>query len=199
MVSAENQLPLVALLGDSIRMGYQSVVVRELEGVAEVWAPEENGAHIKHTRSRLETWFADREPALVHINVGLHDMWVQEDGTNRHPLPEYLVGLREILEWLRDHTEARVVFALTTPVDQERQRQSNYGRVVRRNEDIPAYNTPTRALVESLDMGVDDLYGVVMAVGVDNVIADDGVHFRPEGYELLGKAVAACILRELST
>jgi lysophospholipase L1-like esterase len=126
-------------------------------------------------------------------------MWVQEDGTNRHPLPEYLVGLREILEWLRDHTEARVVFALTTPVDQERQRQSNYGRVVRRNEDIPAYNTPTRALVESLDMGVDDLYGVVMAVGVDNVIADDGVHFRPEGYELLGKAVAACILRELST
>jgi lysophospholipase L1-like esterase len=165
--------------------------------VAEIWAPEENGAHVKHTMSRLGDWFADRSPALVHINVGLHDMWVNEDGSNRHPLPEYLEGLRGILEWLREHTEAKLVFALTTPVDQRRQQASNYARIVRCDADIPAYNAPAQALVESLGMGVNDLYAVAMGAGLDSIIAADGVHFRPEGYEVLGTAVAARIRAEL--
>ena len=196
-MSTESNLPLVVLLGDSIRMGYQAVVVRELAGVAEVWAPAENGAHTKHTRARLAEWFADKQPAVVHINVGLHDMWLNEDGSHRHELPEYLAELKAILEWLRDRTEAQIVFGLTTPVDQDRQCASNYARVVRRNTDIPAYNGPTRALVESLGLGVNDLYAAVESVGVDQVIAADGVHFQPEGYEVLGKAVAQRIRAEL--
>jgi lysophospholipase L1-like esterase len=196
-MSTESNLPLVVLLGDSIRMGYQAVVVRELAGVAEVWAPAENGGHTKHTRARLAEWFADRQPAVVHINVGLHDMWLNEDGSHRHELPEYLAELKAILEWLRDRTEARIVFGLTTPVDQDRQCASSYARVVRRNTDIPAYNGPTRALVESLGLGVNDLYAAVESVGVDQLIAADGVHFQPEGYEVLGKAVAQRIRAEL--
>ena len=193
-----SELPLVALLGDSIRMGYQNVVARELAGCATVWAPEENGAHAKHTRARLPVWFADRKPAVIHLNVGLHDMWLDEGGGHRHPLPEYLAELRAILEWLRDRTTARVVFALTTPVDQDRQRASAYGRVVRRNGDIPEYNAGARALAESLGLGIDNLYGVAQAAGLDGIIAADGVHFCPEGYEVLGKAVADCIRLELA-
>ena len=196
-MSTESNLPLVVLLGDSIRMGYQAVVVRELAGVAEVWAPTENGAHTKHTRARLAEWFADKQPAVVHINVGLHDMWLNEDGTHRHELPEYLAELKAILEWLREHTKAQIVFGLTTPVDQDRQCASSYARVVRRNADIPLYNAPTQALVESLGLGVNDLYAAVEAVGVDQLIAADGVHFQPEGYEVLGKAVAQRVRAEL--
>jgi lysophospholipase L1-like esterase len=192
------KLPLVVLLGDSIRMGYQNVVARELAEVAEVWFPEENGCHTKHTLARLPVWFADREPTLIHLNIGLHDMWVNEDGSNRHALPEYLADLEQVIEWLREHTSARLVFALTTPVDQDRQCKSNYGRVVRRNADIPCYNAATRSLMESLGVGVNDLYAVVDTAGTDRLIADDGVHFRPDGYEALGQAVAVRIRSELA-
>ena len=34
-------LPLVVLIGDSIRMGYQDHVASQLAGRAEVWVPEE--------------------------------------------------------------------------------------------------------------------------------------------------------------
>lgn len=193
-----SELPLVVLLGDSIRMGYQNVVVRELADVATVWFPEENGCHTKHTLARLPVWFADRQPALIHLNIGLHDMWVNEDGSNRHALPVYLADLQQVIEWLRSHTSARLVFALTTPVDQDRQCKSPYGRVVRRNADIPHYNAATRSLMESLGVGVNDLYAVVETAGTDSLIADDGVHFRPEGCEVLGKAVAARIRQELA-
>ncbi|MDX9981610.1 MAG: GDSL-type esterase/lipase family protein [Lentisphaeria bacterium] len=192
------KLSLVVLLGDSIRMGYQKVVARELAGVAEVWFPEENGCHTKHTLARLPVWFADREPTMVHLNIGLHDMWVNEDGSNRHALPEYLADLRQVIGWLQCHISSRLVFALTTPVDQDRQCASAYGRVVRRNGDIPRYNAATRSLMESLGIGVNDLYTVVEEAGTDRLIADDGVHFRPEGYEILGQAVAARIRQELA-
>jgi len=203
-----SKLPQIVLLGDSIRMGYQNVVVRELAEVATVWFPEENGCHTKHTLARLPVWFADRQPALIHLNIGLHDMWVNEscgnvqesqDGSgNRHPIPVYLADMRQVFEWLRANTSARLVFALTTPVDQDRQRTSPYGRVVRRNADIPRYNAAVRPLAESLGVGVNDLHTVVEEAGVDRMIADDGVHFRPEGYEVLGQAVAARIRQELA-
>jgi len=125
-------------------------------------------------------------------------MWVNEDGSNRHALPDYLADLQLVIEWLRAHTSARLIFALTTPVDQDRQCKSPYGRVVRRNADIPHYNAATRSLMESLGVGVNDLYTVVETAGTDHLIADDGVHFRPEGCEVLGKAVAARIRQELA-
>lgn len=125
-------------------------------------------------------------------------MWVNEDGSNRHALPVYLADLQQVIEWLRAHTTARLVFALTTPVDQDRQCKSPYGRVVRRNEDIPRYNVATRALMESLGVAVNDLYAVVETAGTDSLIADDGVHFRPAGCEVLGRAVAARIRAELA-
>lgn len=36
-----NSLPLIVLIGDSIRMGYQDHVASQLAGRAEVWVSEE--------------------------------------------------------------------------------------------------------------------------------------------------------------
>lgn len=40
---------------------------------------------------------------------------------------------------------------------------------------------------------VNGLYGLVMDAGRDVHLAQDGVHFTPEGYTLLGNAVADAI------
>ena len=45
------------LIGDSIRMGYQADVIRELTELADVWAPTQNGgnsANIPSTSRRVD-------------------------------------------------------------------------------------------------------------------------------------------------
>jgi len=197
--AAAPELPLVILLGDSIRAGYQPVAVRELAGTARVWAPEENCAHTAHTLANLDKWLAGKSPALVHLNCGLHDLWRNEDGSVRHAQDVYLANLAAVFAKLRERVpQATLVFALTTPVDQERQKTSGYGRVVRFNADVPVYNAAARELAVTHGVLVDDLYAVVERAGTATLIAADGVHFNPAGYEVLGKAVADCVRAQLA-
>jgi len=190
----EDELPLVVLLGDSIRMGYQDVAIRELAGVAWVWSPAENGAHTAHTLANLGKWLQDKTPALVHVNCGLHDMWRNEDGTLRHPLDVYTRNLSAIFAGLKELAPcATLIFALTTPVDQEHQKTSGYGRIVRYNDDVPAYNAAARESAARQGVLVNDLYSAVTRVGTRELINPDGVHFSPRGCEVLGKAVSACV------
>ena len=184
--------PQVILLGDSIRAGYQKVAIRELQGAAEVWAPEENCAHTAHTLARLDVWLQGKTPALIHINAGLHDMWINDDGTIRHSLETYSANLEAIFSRLKRVPGATIIFALTTPVDQQRQASSpGYGRIVRNNKDIPRYNAEVRRLARKHEILVNDLYAAVENAGTDRLIGQDGVHFNPAGYEVLGRAVAA--------
>lgn len=189
-----DELPLVVLLGDSIRMGYQNVVVKELAGTARVWAPKDNCAHTAHTLANLDEWLEGKQPALIHINCGLHDMWRNEDGSIRHPKDIYLKNLEAIFAKLKELApDAILVFALTTPVDQDQQKTSKYGRIVRRNEDIPKYNAAARTLAEAQGLLVNDLYSVVDLAGTQDLINPDGVHFNPKGCAVLGEAVAAFV------
>jgi lysophospholipase L1-like esterase len=193
------ELPLVILLGDSIRLGYEQVVKRELAGTAQLWAPSENGAHTAHTLANLPQWLAGKSAALVHLNCGLHDMWRNDDGSIRHPLDVYLTHLAAVFAKLKELApQAILVFALTTPVDQERQKTSGYGRIVRFNADIPAYNAAARQLAEAQGILVNDLYAVVEHGGTDSLIAADGVHFTPAGCERLGQAVASYVRARLA-
>ncbi len=194
----DSEKPLVVLLGDSIRIGYQELATQKLAGRARVWAPEENGAHTAHTLARLETWLAEKKPAVVHINCGLHDMWRSEDGKIRHELEVYCENLRAIFQKIRRIApDAEIVFALTTPVDQERQKNSGYGRIVRRDEDIPRYNDAARKVAEEAGCRIDDLFTPIMAAGKDAMIGPDGVHYSPAGYELLAQTVARAVIAAL--
>ena len=62
------------LIGDSIRMGYQAAVIRELIGLADVWAPEQNGGNSANILKHLDEWVLRQSPDIVHINCGLHDL-----------------------------------------------------------------------------------------------------------------------------
>ena len=192
--NGKGDLPLVVLLGDSIRMGYQNVARKELAATAEVWAPKENCAHTAHTLANVATWLEGKSPALIHINCGLHDMWRNEDGSVRHTQDLYLKNLGAIFAKLKTLApDSTLVFALTTPVDQDRQKTSNYGRIVRYNTDIPAYNAAARKLAEAQGLLVNNLYSAVEEVGTQKLIGPDGVHFNPKGCKVLGEAVAAFV------
>ena len=108
----------VILIGDSIRMGYEDVVRRQLAGRYEVWAPTENGATSANVLAHLDEWAIERAADLVHVNCGLHDLrkdFGQE--TSAIPLAAYTANVRTILSRLQSETNALVVWAAITPVN----------------------------------------------------------------------------------
>ena len=44
----------LVLVGDSIRMGYQAYVMRELFGFSDVWVPEQNGGNSANVQKHLD-------------------------------------------------------------------------------------------------------------------------------------------------
>lgn len=198
--SESEKLPLVILLGDSIRMNYQQQVISRLKGRARVWTPKENGQHTAFTLENLGKWIGDRKPAVVHINVGLHDMFLNaKTDKPRHDIETYSRNLRQIFNKLTRLTDAKIIFALTTPVDEQRQAASKtYGRVVRRSADISRYNVAAREIAKSAGVSVNDVFSLAQKVGLDRILREsDGIHLSDFGQKAIGQQVAAEILAAL--
>jgi lysophospholipase L1-like esterase len=186
----------VVLIGDSIRMGYQQTVRADLVGVAEVSWPEANGFDSRNVLANIDDWAADLRPDLVHINCGLHDL--KRDrvrGQLQVPLEEYAVNVEKIFWRLAARTKAKVIWAMTTPVNERWHRaQKPFDRF---EADVRAYNAAAAEVCTRRGVPVNDLYAAVMAAGRDRYLVADGVHFNEDGYRLLGAEVAGVIRRSL--
>ena len=191
-----NNLPLVVLIGDSIRMGYQAQAASELAGRAEVWAPAENGGDSRKVLAHLAPWVLVRQPDIVHVNCGLHDLKRAFGAEPEVPLAEYERNVRQILQRLQRELDGGVVWATTTPVDESWHHQNKgFDRL---EADVDAYNAAARAVAEALGVPIDDLFAVVERGGKARLLTQDGVHFTAEGSQLLGRAVAKCAWKHLS-
>ena len=191
-----NSLPLIVLIGDPIRMGYQDHVVSELAGRAEVWVPEENGGDSRNVLTHLDQWVLARQPDVVHVNCGLHDLKRAFGAESAVPLAEYEGNVRQILQRLQRELNGAVVWATTTPVDENWHHQNKgFDRL---EADVEAYNAAARAVAVDLGVPIDDLFAVVEQEGKTRLLTQDGVHFTEEGSQLLGRAVAECVWGHLS-
>jgi lysophospholipase L1-like esterase len=194
-------MPQVVLIGDSIRIGYQPHVQRLLAGEAEVWGPDTNGGHAVNVLMHLHLWAKHRQPDLVHINCGLHDLRTDHFGGGEPlvPLPIYAVYVERILRYLRQHTRAAVVWATTTPVIDEAARieHARWNDFDRSDADVIAYNGVATAICARLGVPVNDLGAVVRAHGAAALQNGDGVHYTDDGSRILGEAVAAAVRAHL--
>ena len=182
----------VVLIGDSIRMGYQATVEKELKGQAEVWEPEANGGNSRKVRENLDAWALSSPSKVIHINCGLHDLKVEfGDEESAVPLAEYKQNVEEILSRLVSKTEAKVIWAATTPVNEAwHHERKGFDRF---EAYVTNYNEAAAGICEKMGIPVNDLYSVVMDACRDGLLTPDGVHFLEEGYNLLGKAVARAV------
>ncbi len=197
---SEEKMPNVVLLGDSIRMGYQAEVVKSLAGKAEVWAPEDNCQSSDFMLKNLDRWLAGKTPDVIFFNCGLHDIFLNEAGQARHTVEQYADFLRQIyvkLKTGRDKTT--IIFALTTPVDEARQKTSKtYGRLVRRNSDVELINQKAAEVARDYGATVCDLHQPIQETGVEHLLVDDGIHLNPQGAQKLGAVVAQTCLAVVS-
>jgi lysophospholipase L1-like esterase len=193
----------VVLIGDSIRLGYQETVTRQLADVAEVWGPQENGAHTVNVLVNLSQWVLNRQPQpdIVHINAGLHDLKTIWYGgqVSVVPVEHYRHNVETILRTIRERTQAQVIWATTTPVIYERAHASHAqaNDFDRFDEYVVSYNLVAAQVCKRIGVPVNDLYAVVQRGGLEKLIRDDGVHYTEEGSAVLGGVVAAKIRERL--
>lgn len=104
----------------------------------------------------------------------------------RTPINEYEANLRTILGFLKGHAD-KVVFCLTTPVP-EWLACDGFGRV-------RVYNEMAAAVCAEMGVDVVDLYSV--AEQHADTYRSDGVHFKPEGYQLLAAEVVKGVVKAM--
>lgn len=188
----------IVLIGDSIRISYEPFVKEELAGVADVWGPEMNGGHSINILIHLHLWVAQRQPDVVHINCGLHDLKTTEYGgkDNLIPIPFYRLNLERIFTIIRKQTRAELFWCTTTPVgdSQAEAAHEQYKDFSRYNADVLAYNQCALEVAAQFDVKVNDLYTAVKEAG-PVCATTDGVHYEEEGKKYLGRRVAS-FLRE---
>jgi len=189
----------VVLIGDSIRLGYEGTVKRELAGVAEVWSPSDNGQHTVNVLLNFYSWVLQQRPDAVHINAGGWDVRNVVRGVtgNVVPLEAYRENVGRLIGLIREHTGAKVIWATITAMDIAANMKFHEatGHPGRTEGDIERYNAAAVEVARGMGVEVNDLYGVMMKEGKENLLCGDGVHLTEQGYEKLGMVVAGVVRR----
>ena len=188
----------IVLIGDSIRMGYQPYVESALSDSHSVWGPEQNGGTSVNVLNHLDEWVISRSPDVVHMNTGLHDIrrpiGMAQNTVN---LDQYITNVKSIVTRILEGTDARLIWALTTPVDEEKHNSTHrdIGDFQRYSADVLSYNQAVIYLLTDLNVEINDLYGVITKAGLEAMMNQDGVHFNNRGYMLLAKAVGDVVVK----
>jgi lysophospholipase L1-like esterase len=191
-----SERPRVLLLGDSIRLSYQSRVTEQLKDSAEVVGAEENGRWAANTLLRLPVWLDELGvPDIVHWNNGI---WDCGHWPTREPakilLEDYVVDLAKVLTELRKVTD-RIIWASTTPIHPDKtEHDSGWQWDV---EDVDRYNAGALELMISEGVQVNDLNAVVKANFRGN-LADDYLHLSESGMQCCADAVVSAITKNMT-
>ena len=183
----------VLLIGDSIRMFYANEVKEQLGEDYEIYAPKENCRFSSFVLNSLRFWLEDFPiPDVIHFNVGLWDTAIlyHEDGCFTG-LDEYVATMKKILRVLKS-TGAKVIFATTTPVSDEKYKLEGPMPPAHRNEDICRYDEAVCKAFEDEEIIINDLHAL-MYENRESLLKEDMIHPNEDGVKLLGTAVANAI------
>jgi hypothetical protein len=187
-------LPRVLIIGDSISMGYTLPTREALAGVANVHRIPENGGSTRDGLEKLGKWLGNGKWDVIHFNWGLHDLkhWksgkLDITGPQVTPVELYEKNLRDLVAKLKA-TEARLVFATTTPVPE--------GSAGRAAGDELGYNEAARRVMSEAGVAIDDLHGLVTPQLAQTQLPKN-VHFNGKGYQILAVQTAEEIRKALA-
>lgn len=205
-VENDRSLPNVFIYGDSISIAYTPIVRELLEDKANVYRLHVNGGDSSSFVSKMDTLRSTMEDRsleghwthewdLIQVNVGLHDLkYVNEkskldkvNGEQVSSLDEYEKNLRKIISYLkREHAEAKLVFALTTPVPD--------GEAGRHAGDAERYNQVALKVLKSHpEIVINDLFAFTKPHHAEWWTRPGNVHFNQAGIRAQGEEVARVI------
>ena len=195
----------IFLIGDSIRHGsyvetldsklspgYGVYVKEKLQGIANVYAPDENSRWAQYTLRFLHKWAKEvpnpEEIDVVHWNNGLWDAVRLFGDDPLTPIEFYELMLPRVYNRIRLlFPNAKIIFALSTAVIEEMSRP----QFTRRNSEIEQYNEVAKKVMAQLNVPVNDLHAVTKNWGPE--MHSDWVHFNEEGCKILADKVIEAI------
>jgi len=186
----------VLLIGDSIRMHYEKEVISQLGKDYDVFSPKENCKFSLYILNSLRFWLNDfPKPDIIHFNAGLWDTAIlyHEDGCFVG-IEDYVKNMKLVLRELKK-TGAKIIFATTTPVSDEKVYLRGPMPPAHRNEDIIKYNNAVLKAYFDEDIIVNDLFSQ-MYPHKEMYLKDDMIHPNEDGVKVLGTAVANCIKKQ---
>ena len=196
---AEQSLPKVLVIGDSISIGYTPPLVQILEGTATVLHNPGNAAHSRNGLEKLEEWLGETDWAVIHFNHGLHDLkYVDAEGKNTRDretgniqisLEEYEQNLEAIVLRLKK-TGSILIFATTTPFPDQPEGP------LREIPDLEKYNEAAVRVMKKHQVEINDLHSFVLP-RMAEIQKPNNVHFTEEGSKVLAEEVARHILKSL--
>lgn len=178
----------VLLVGDSIRAGYDKAVKRTLEGLANVFFPEENCRFASYVLRNFHEYFGElkgEEIDVIHWNAGLWDCLRLFEEDPHTPIDIYAYYIERICIRIKKLCpNAKVIFATSTSVITEKMPE-NFKRY---NNEIEEYNKVAVDIVKKYGFLTNDLYSV--STKLDESAHSDSVHYyTPEGTEAFANKV----------
>ena len=180
---ADPRLPNVLLLGDSITRNYFPEVRLELKGVANVYLMSSStSVGDPRMAGQLEEFERAEGVAfsVVHFNNGMHG-WAYSEAEYKAAFPEFVAEIRKIAP------KAKLIWATTTPVKEEKQPGPTNARVVARN-------AIAKEIVGPAGIPIDDQHGLML---LHAETYQDAVHFNEAGSAIQGKQAVGLILEAL--
>lgn len=178
----ESGLPRVLLVGDSITRAYYKDVEDHLKGKAYVARLATSAALGDPALiMQLRTFLSEAKFDVVHFNIGMHGWAYSEEDYRKH-LPELLKVIRQ------GAPGARLIWASTTPVREDREPGPRNARIEARNKIAQEYFTREH-------VPIDDLH---MLMTPHSGLHTDDVHFNKEGAALQARQVAGEIEKLLA-
>ncbi len=182
----------VVLIGDSIRMGYQPMVIEKCQAL-DVWGPVKNCRHSLWVYDRFQKWVTDQEPDLVHVNFGIHDAVRLPDGEHQILLPQYRLSLRRFIAKVRALEKTQMIWATTTPMYTPDSEKPMAQWSINEQIGLAEYNAAALEIVHSEGVPVNDLHDVIVRSDFTKCLTEDGCHMTDFGNEVLSDAVVEAI------
>lgn len=178
--TGNNNLPRVALIGDSITEQVFPIVKRELKGIANVDYLATSYSIISSVyQVSVEEFIKDSDYSVICYNYGLHAFNVS--------IGDYENAYRFMI--IKMIENSKVILSLTTRVFETEymNKPSDVWDGV-----IKERNSCVEKLAKEFKVHVNDLYKTSAELGASGKTTD-GVHFNDEGIEVLGKNKAQSI------
>jgi hypothetical protein len=192
--SSNDKIHNVLIIGDSISIGYTSIVKDSLGTTVNLEHNRGNAGSSKKGKDSVESWIGKRQWDVIVFNFGLHDM-LHKDAANIHDInakvtstpEEYRENLNVIVSKLKI-TKAKLIFVTTTMVP-----ENSSGRKV---EDPVIYNKVAQEVMKKNGIQVVDLYTPSLTIHPANS-KPGNVHYSPKGSRLLSRPIINAIKAQL--
>lgn len=174
------------LIGDSVRMNYQPAVVRRLNGIVQICAPQDNARFARYTLWYIREWLGTYgTPDIVHFNNGMWDVYRHEKNGEifTGDIKDYMTSIEKIYNLIAA-TGAKIIFATTTPV-----RDDNPNA---KNSDIDRYNAAALSILAHKPVIINDL-NLLLRHNTQKYICDDLMHLSQDGIELCGEKISETV------